>query len=642
MANFKFEFFDASGDVMFSFVDREIIAFRLNESLSGIRPTFMNDREIAGIVGSSHEQTGDMGMMSASFSNGGEPGSSQSIPRDYTVTPALEPPYSLRIRLAARDIEKKMGELIGLTVKLTIDGEGSKPRFLHGTTFKAVMLGGARSQDAALDLHICPWLWYLAFNRKNRIMSGTCLDVFNNIISEYPDNMISAPTVDTSQISSQLASHDFIIQYRESDYSFISRIMEEAGLFFYFVHEENSQKLVFGEKNADFLGDVLDVDPIKLASHQLVGSELFDDYVTNLNLQQQVVPQQYRARDYNADNASASLDAKSPSADSVLEVFDYPGGFEELADGLDNVSPRRARMLKSFQTLCTGRGKNPLFMPGLKVKMPESSGPVYEPMSAELKDKTYVIRQTMHSWERDENGLGRYWNFFDMMLFDNEFSPAPITPRTTIKSPMTAIVTTQTSGETIDVDDQFRPLIRFKWDSNNTGVRARLAQGWAGSDHGMQILPRVTDEVLISFLDGDIDRPVIIGSLYNSASKALFNPTENEEISAVTETEGQFRYVSGIHDAGGNQILLYDKWGEERMIQVATGSRDDMTAERHLTAATDRVDVTKNDKVEDVLNDYTLYIGGNLKIDVVGDIRFKVGGTVLRHHASSSDDIKRK
>jgi len=229
MANFKFEFFDASGDVMFSFVDREIIAFRLNESLSGIRPTFMNDREIADIVGSSHDQTGDMGVMSASFSNGGEPGSSQSIPRDYTVTPALEPPYSLRIRLAAWDIEKKMGELIGLTVKLTIDCEGSKPRFLHGTTFKAVMLGGARSQDAALDLHICPWLWYLAFNRKSRIMSGTCLDVFNNIISEYPDNMISAPPVDTSQISSQLASHDFIIQYRESDYSFISRIMEEAG-----------------------------------------------------------------------------------------------------------------------------------------------------------------------------------------------------------------------------------------------------------------------------------------------------------------------------------------------------------------------------------------------------------------------------
>ncbi len=642
MANFKFEFFDASGDVMFSFVDREIIAFRLNESLSGIRPTFMNDREIAGIVGSSHEQTGDMGAMSASFSNGGEPGSSQSIPRDYTLTPALEPPYSLRIRLAARDIEKKMGELIGLTVKLTIDCDGSKPRFLHGTTFKAVMLGGARSQDAALDLHICPWLWYLAFNRKSRIMSGTCMDVFNNIISEYPDNMISAPTVDASQISSQLASHEFITQYRESDYSFISRIMEEAGLFFYFVHEENSQKLVFGEKNADFLGDVLDVDPIKLASHQLVGSELFDDYVTNLNLQQQVVPQQYRARDYNADNASASLDAKSPSADSVLEVFDYPGGFEEMADGLDNVSPRRARMLKSFQTLCTGRGKNPLFMPGLKVKMPESSGPVYEPMSAELKDKTYVIRQTMHSWERDENGLGRYWNFFDMMLFDNEFSPAPITPRPTIESPMTAIVTTMTAGEQIDVDDTFRPMIRYKWDQGNIGIRVRLAQGWAGANHGMQILPRVGDEVLVQFLDGNIDRPVVVGSLYNSASKALFDPTETDQFSEITKTQGQFRYVSGIHDRGGNKVLLYDQEGSERIVLETIGSRDDMVAGRYLMASTDRVEVTKNDKVEDVLNDYTLYIGGNLKIDVVGNIDFVVGGDVRNYKAKNSDVVRRK
>ena len=642
MANFKFEFFDASGDVMFSFVDREIIAFRLNESLSGIRPTFMNDREIAGIVGSSHEQTGDMGMMSASFSNGGEPGSSQSIPRDYTVTPALEPPYSLRIRLAAHNIEKTIEELIGLTVKLTIDSDGSKPRFLHGTIFKAVMLGGARSLDSALDLHVCPWLWYLAFNRKSRIMSGTSLDIFNEIISEYPDNMISAPTVDASQITGPLVSHEFVTQYRESDYTFICRIMEEAGLFFYFVHEENGQKLVFGEKNADFLGDILDADPIKLASNQLTGSELFDDHVTNLNLKQQVVPQQYRARDYNADNASASLDAKSPSTDSVLEMFEYPGGFEELADGLDNVSPRRARMLKSFQTLCTGRGKNPLFMPGLKVKMPESSGPMYEPMSAELKDKTYVVRQTMHSWERDENGLGHYWNFFDMMLFDNEFSPAPITPRTTIKSPMTAIVTTSTAGEQIDVDDTFRPMIRYKWDQDNIGIRVRLAQGWAGAAHGMQILPRVGDEVIVEFLDGDIDRPVIIGSLYNSASKALFNPTESDEISGVSETEGQTKYVSGIHDSGGNQLLFYDKMGAERVMFVSTGSRDDMVADRLLTASYDRVDVTQNDKVEDVLNDYTLYIGGNLKIDVVGEITFAAGGSLNIHEAASSDDIERK
>ena len=153
---------------------------------------------------------------------------------------------------------------------------------------------------------------------------------------------------------------------------------------------------------------------------------------------------------------------------------------------------------------------------------------------------------------------------------------------------------------------------------------------------------RVGDEVIIEFLDGDIDRPVIVGSLYNSASKALYDATVSGEISEVSETEGQTKYVSGIHDSGGNQLLFYDKFGSERVMFIATGSRDDMTAHRLLTASNDRVDVTKNNKVEDVLNDYTLYVGGNLKIDVVGNINFSHGGNLNIYEAATSDDIERK
>ena len=264
------------------------------------------------------------------------------------------------------------------------------------------------------------------------------------------------------------------------------------------------------------------------------------------------------------------------------------------------------------------------------------------PLASDLIGAVFYVRQVVHDLSRSEDGTPLYRNAFEMGPIENEFSPAPITPIPKINAPMSAIVTTLSSGETIDVDDEFRPLIYFKWDPNETELRVRLAQGWAGSDHGMQILPRVFDEVLVSFLDGHIDRPVIVGSLYNSASKALFDPTENDQISTITETEGQFRYVSGIHDSGGNQILLYDKSGSERMVQLASGSRDDMTAERHLTAATDRVDVTENDKVEDVLNDYTLYIGGNLQVEVVGDVSFAVGGDYIVDKQASASNIKRK
>lgn len=634
MTSFKFEIFDSGGDAEFIFLDSDISAFRILETLSGIKP----DLESKGLDDGTRN-SGDADLSWSPFLETGQIGPTDAIPRDFNLSNDMEPPYNLRIRTTRTDNDSSPGDLVGCQAKLTIGEGASTPRYIHGTIFKAMVLGGATSTDAALEFNIYPWLWYLAFSKKSRILSGTCLEIIDTILSEYPANLISSDTLDTSHVTASLPSYDLVTQFEESDYSLVCRLLERDGLFFYTVHEEDSYRIVIGESGASFEGDILDVVPIDIFSGAAGGSELFSDYVTNLNLSTEITPEQYITKDYNPENASASLDAKSPATDSVLSVYDYPGGFEELSYGMDDIAPRRLKMLKAFATTCTGFGKQPLFMPGIKVQLPFD--PTH-PLPVDLLGAEFYVRQVVHDLSRKRDSTPVYRNAFEMAPLDVDFSPAPVTAIPKINNSMTAIVTTQTSGETIDVDDQFRPLIRFKWDSNNMGVRARLAQGWAGSDHGMQILPRVTDEVLISFLDGDIDRPVIIGSLYNSASKALFNPTENEEISAVTETEGQFRYVSGIHDAGGNQILLYDKWGEERMIQVATGSRDDMTAERHLTAATDRVDVTKNDKVEDVLNDYTLYIGGNLKIDVVGDIRFKVGGTVLRHHASSSDDIKRK
>ncbi|MEC7721292.1 MAG: type VI secretion system tip protein TssI/VgrG, partial [Pseudomonadota bacterium] len=387
---------------------------------------------------------------------------------------------------------------IGLPARLTIGCDEYLPRFFHGTIFRVTVLGGNGAEDAALEFLVCPWLWYLAYNKKSRIFSGTSLDIASQIIGDYPANLISAPSIDTSAVTTSLTSHDFVTQFRESDYAFISRLLERDGLFFYFAHFQDDYHLVVGEDNSSFLGDILDVVPIDVANNQLQGSELFSDYVTNLNLQRQIVPEQYRTRDYNSDNATASLDAKSPNVDSVLEVFEYPGGFEDLADGLDNISPRRAKMLRSSETLCTGFGKHQLFMPGLKVAMPADPR---DNISTELLGATMLVRQTVHSLERSPVGLPVYKNAFDLMPIENDFSPAPITPRPTIKSPMTAIVTTLTSGETIDVDDTFRPMIRYKWDSDNRAIRVRLAQGWAGADHGMQILPRVGDEVLVEFLD---------------------------------------------------------------------------------------------------------------------------------------------
>ena len=648
MTAFKFQIFNSGGQSEIEFKDDAIAAFWLAESLSGMSADLLdrslnqgalNESTWSSGVADTSDDVADDGASWSPFTSASSNGFKDRTTNDFNLQEDLTPPARLRIRTKVDLTTTSPGDFLGLPACLTIGCDEASPRYFHGTIFKAIVLGGKGSADAALEFLVCPWLWYFAYTKKSRIFSGTSLDIFSEILAEYPSNVVNAPSVDQSGITSSLNQHEFVTQFQESDYAFVSRLFERDGLFFYFDHTEDECRLVIGEDNNAFLGDILDVEPIDLATSGLRGSELFSDYVTNLNLQKQFVPQQYRIRDYDADNATASLDAKSPNTDSVLQVFEYPGGFNDLADGLDNVSPRRARMLKSFETLCTGFGKHQLFMPGVKVLLPD--GPSIN-LSPDLLNSTMLIRQTVHTLERKSDGVQVYKNAFDLMPIENEFSPALLTPTPNVKGPMTAIVTTSTSGEEIDVDETFRPLLRYKWDESNFNIRVRLAQGWAGATHGMQILPRVGDEVLVEFLDGDIDRPVIIGSLYNSASKALFDPTATDQISTVTQTDGQFRYVSGVHDAGGNQILLYDKFGAEQMVQVASGNRDDMTAQRHLTAATDRVDVTQNDKVEDVLNDYTLYIGGNLQVDVVGDITFAVGGTVLMDKAADASAIKRK
>ncbi len=675
MTAFTLEVLDSAGDTLLSFDDNTIVSFKLIESLSGIRP----DLESRGLDKNAFFLDQEEQLWSP-FASVSQPGLSDTIPRELSSDEGLEPPYRLKIRTLVTFPDLTPSIFTGLSIRLTIgdvvsspsyvqgtgvrtgvsspryvQGTGvrtgvssprsvlgtavSSPRYVHGTIFKAVVMGGAGSAQAAFEFHVCPWIWYLAFSKKSRVMSGNSLDIINTIVGEYPPNLIPSPMLDTSKISSPPPSRDIVTQYQESDYAFMCRLLERDGLFFYVTHDDAGCNVVIGDSNSDFQGDILDVTPIDIHANQLYGSELFSDYVTNLNLTSQIVPEAYRMRDYDPDNASASLDATSPSSSSVLEIFDYPGGFNHLQDGMDNIAPRRAKTLKSFETLCAGFGKHPLFSPGVKVQMPVSTEST---IAAEMQGEIYVIRQTVHELARDTYGIAVYNNAFELMPLDNDFSPAPITPTPMINGPMTGIVTTETSGEHIDVDDTFCPMIRYKWDVNFTGIRVRLAQGWAGGYHGMQILPRVGDEVIIQFLDGDIDRPVITGSLYNSASKALFDPTINEEMSAVSGTPGQFRYVSGIHDSGGNKILMYDQFGAERLMLVAAGSRDDVIAERYLLATTDRVDVTKNDKVEDVLNDYTIYIGGNLTVDVVGDIKFTAGGSILSHKAASSDMIERK
>ena len=164
--------------------------------------------------------------------------------------------------------------------------------------------------------------------------------------------------------------------------------------------------------------------------------------------------------------------------------------------------------------------------------------------------------------ERSPVGLPVYKNAFDLMPIENDFSPAPITPSPKINGPMAAIITTTTTDEQIDVDDTFRPFIRYKWDKDNTGIRVRLAQGWAGANHGMQILPRVGDEVLVQFLDGNIDRPVVVSLYIHSLEgvSILIQPKQTK-FQKLQERKDNFDMLAVFTMVVATNMLMYDQEG---------------------------------------------------------------------------------
>ena len=181
----------------------------------------------------------------------------------------------------------------------------------------------------------------------------------------------------------------------------------------------------------------------------------------------------------------------------------------------------------------------------------------------------------------------------------------------------------------VSVPDQHsRPQVSFKWDAAKTKVRLRLGQGWAGATHGMQVLPRLGDEVLVMFIDSHPDRPIIVGSVYNSRSKMLYDPTKSNEFSAITEASGPYRRLTGMHDAGGNQVLLFDAKGAQRLVTTAGKDRDDLVANRWTTASYQTVEYVHDSKTEEIGGDYTLTIGGNMSVLVKGDVTVTIGGSV--------------
>jgi len=434
------------------------------------------------------------------------------IPSSFSGCEKFSSLFDFKISTVSTNQNIKPEQLLGKSVTLSISRPKSDPRVFNGivTTFSASY--AVVSNLRAYELTLRPKAWLLTKTSDCKIFQNkTVLQITDSIFS---DNQIT--NYKKQGITGSHPSRDYCVQYQETDFDFLCRIWAEEGIYFYFDHKNNDHTLVLSDSVNGYC-DCLDKSVIHAPTIQndtLSINKWDNDSV--------FVSGKYTLNDYNFEQPTTNLTATtvttlSNSQFKSWELYNYPGNYTQKNDG-QSLSRYRMEQVESAYAVAKGDGNYRGLMPGAKFTMEQ-----HEVKSEEKKK--YVLTSVEHT-AIDESHLGNttiessYSNKFEAIPATTVFRPPPVTRRPLIPGPQTAKVVGP-SGEDIYCDKYGRIRVQFHWDrdgknNENSSCWIRVAQVFAGANWGTIYTPRVGMEVIVAFLDGDPDQPLVVGSVYNA------------------------------------------------------------------------------------------------------------------------------
>ena len=551
----------------------------------------------------------------------------------------------------------KAKQLLRQPVAVSILSEDKKVRYFHGLVSR---LSAADREERFQHFHaeVVPWLWFLSQRSDCRIFQNKSVpDILKAVFDgagfkDYKDKT----TGDHIPL-------DYCTQYRETDFNFVSRLMEQDGIFYFFEHEKNKHTLIFADDNSAF-GNVPGKNEVLYEAEGGMGER--EDVVTQWAGDDETRPTKYVLRDHNFQLPQKDLEVSLGSGD--LEMYDYPGEYAQRFNAPD------ARLGK-----VQSEGEK---LDRIRLEEEELPGHVFEGSSScrqfvsghkfKLKkhfqsDGEYVLTALNFSVGQNPDYIsGRtsapYHNSFVCVKSDAKIRPRRLTPKPVISGPQTAVVTVK-KGEESFLDKYGRIHVQFFWDrlgkkDENSSCWVRVAQPWAGPSWGAHFWPRVDHEVVVQFLEGDPDRPLVTGSVYNADNMPPYDLPANYTRSGVIT-----RSSKGGGSKNFNEIRLEDKTGSEQFFmnaekdmdtRVENDSREYIGNDRHLIVHVNQQELTEGDKhghvkgshFEKIETDMSLQIGGkqmekttsDKSIEVDGDHKEKIGGSVSLQVGQSRDE----
>lgn len=479
----------------------------------------------------------------------------------FEGTEALSVLPHFRLEIASLGRALKPSEMLGQTLAVTLRKDGQERDF-HGIVGRFQAL-----QTSLRDFHLhvvdlVPPTWLLTLNQRCRIfLDKKATDAVGQVLQEAGI---------TSRLKSAGAMRDYIVQYCESDFDFVSRLLEDEGLFYYFAHGVQNCPFVVGNGLGDY---------VKSPSGDL---QFYADEIESWQADYAVGGSSFKHADWDfkavnvlAGNAKG-LAKLQPSGVADRPLYEFPGRYATADAGRD-LARLRMEEEEAAAVRITGGCANIALQAAAKFKIKDHK--VELPQSGATTDN-YLITSVTHQ-ARDGSGLPfetetSYSNGFTCIPAELNFRPPRVTPRPSIRGPQLAIVT--------DGPDEFgRAKVKFPWEESQSSFWARVAQSWAYNQMGTQFLPRIDSEVVVEFLDGDPDHPLIVGMLHNGKSKLLYDLPANKTRSGIRGANWDDK---GVPDKS-NELRFEDKAGQEEIYLHAQKdfrrvvvNDDDLTVER--------------------------------------------------------------
>lgn len=544
--------------------------------------------------------------------------------------------FEYEVEAISSDPNINFDDLIGTDITVELETISSDSRFFNGVVTNGMWAGvGDTGNKYVMTLR--PWFWLLSKRRNQKIYhEKTVEDILSEVLNEHG-------VQHELNLTKSYSPMEYTVQYRESDLHFLCRMMERHGINYYFKHDNGSNKLVMCDSH-DGWDEVpsgsIDYHPVD-AQHLAEGEHFW-----NWMPRRTFTTGKIRQMDYNFKKPSQAMDSEATGdaayMNGQIESYDYPGIYLDKGEGT-GLSQLRMDQERSADKHHSATGDTMSLSSGMKFTLEGQH-------DAGLTGKEYVCLRASHSFVSEGYGTGQsldekhaFVGNYEMSGTDVPHAPERKTHDTRISGPQTAMVVG--NGE-VDCDEHGRILVKFHWDDKSAhSMRVRCQQVWAHNGYGAQFIPRIGMEVVVIFIEGDPNQPLVTGCVYHGENKPEL--VEGELLTFSDHKAGDHSGKSlpgdknwsglrtnSIGGGGFNELMFNDTPGKELLRQhaqfdmetkVLNDERREIDNNRSTWIGNDELRTVENNEEHVIGVDQTWEVGQNVTWTIGNNQTYNIG-----------------